>query len=117
MRRKYGTEFLETNYPISFHTPQGSGHMDGAILLATRWSRLRNVIEIGNRNTNNRNSVPLLLVLTSKMPIYAEKYAIYAHFAEICEKCGNKRNMRQSHICIKLTCLAEYALYRVTSGG
>jgi len=26
----------------------------------------------------------------------------YAHFAEIC---GNLRNMRQSHICIKLTCL------------
>jgi len=51
------------------------------------------------------------------MLIYAEKYAIYAHFDEICEKFGNKRNMRQSHICIKLTCLAEYALYRVTSGG
>jgi len=25
----------------------------------------------------------------------------YAHFAEICEKCGNKRNMRQSHIAHK----------------
>jgi len=30
------------------------------------------------------------------MPVYAEKkYATCAHFAEICEKCGNKRNMRQ----------------------
>jgi len=27
-----------------------------------------------------------------------------AHFADVCEKCGNKRNMRQSHIRIKLTC-------------
>ena len=32
----YGTKLLETNYPISFHRV---GHMDGAILLATRWSR------------------------------------------------------------------------------
>ena len=28
----------------------------------------------------------------------------YAHFAETCEKCGNKRNMQQSHIRTKLTC-------------
>ena len=28
-----------------------------------------------------------------------------AHFAEICKKYGNKQNMRQLHICIKLTCL------------
>jgi len=27
----------------------------------------------------------------------------YAHFAEICEKCGSTRNMMQSHIRIKLT--------------
>jgi len=33
---KYGTELLETNQPISLQTPEGSGHMDGAILLATR---------------------------------------------------------------------------------
>jgi len=32
--RKYGTELLETNYHISFHSCP-----DGAILLATRWSR------------------------------------------------------------------------------
>jgi len=31
----------------------------------------------------------------------------YAHFAEICERRGNKRNMRLSHIPQKLTCLAE----------
>jgi len=30
----------------------------------------------------------------------------YAHFAEICKKCGNKQNMQQSHFHIKLTCLA-----------
>ena len=35
MRRKYGAELLETNYPISFHRGP-SGHTDGAILLATR---------------------------------------------------------------------------------
>jgi len=29
----------------------------------------------------------------------------YAHFGEICEKCGNKRNMQQSHISIKLACI------------
>jgi len=40
---KYGTELLENKYPISFH-------MDGAILLATRWLKSRNLIEIGNRN-------------------------------------------------------------------
>jgi len=31
----------------------------------------------------------------------------YAHFAEICEKCGNKRNVRQSYVRIKLTFLIE----------
>jgi len=30
-----------------------------------------------------------------------------AHFAEICEKCGNMRNMRESHICIKLARLSS----------
>jgi len=29
----------------------------------------------------------------------------YAHFAEICEKCGN---MQQSHIRIKLTCVTGF---------
>ena len=29
----------------------------------------------------------------------------YACFVEMCEKCGSMRNMRQSHIRIKLTCL------------
>ena len=38
------------------------------------------------------------------MPIYAEKNMQYVHFAEIC---GNKQNMWQSHICIKLTCLTS----------
>jgi len=40
------------------------------------------------------------------MPIYAEKNMRYAHSTEICEKCGNMRNMRHTHrssIRIKLT--------------
>ena len=28
----------------------------------------------------------------------------HAHFAKICEKCGKVPNMRQSHICVFLTC-------------
>ena len=36
------------------------------------------------------------------MPIYVEKNMRYAHSAEICI---NMRNMGQSHICVKLTCL------------
>ena len=36
MRRKYGIELVGANYPI---IPQGSGHVEGAILLATTWSR------------------------------------------------------------------------------
>jgi len=45
----------------------------------------------------------IILKLPSKMPIYAEKNMQYVHFAG---KCGNKQNMRQSHVHIKLTCLA-----------
>ena len=29
----------------------------------------------------------------------------YVHFAGICKKCGNMRNMQKSHIRVKLTCL------------
>ena len=29
----------------------------------------------------------------------------YVHFAEMCATCDNKRNLRRSHIRIKLTCL------------
>jgi len=32
--------------------PRGPGHTDGAIRLATRWSRKRNLIETGARNSN-----------------------------------------------------------------
>ena len=39
----------------------------------------------------------------------------YAHFAEICEKCGNTRNVRQSHIRIKQTCLVRTARGNVRS--
>jgi len=48
-----------------------------------------------------------MLKFPSKMLIYAEKNMRYAHFAEICRKCNNMRNMRQSHIRIKLACLVN----------
>ena len=38
-----------------------------------------------------------------------------AHSAKILEKCGNMQNMRQSHIYIKLTCLAMLAWYMLSS--
>jgi len=41
-----------------------------------------------NINTSQR------ILMPSKMPIYAEKNMRYAHFAKICEKCGNMPNMR-----------------------
>ena len=31
----------------------------------------------------------------------------YSHFAEICEKCGNMRNMRQSRIRVELACVTD----------
>ena len=60
--RKYGTELLTTNYPISFYR-QGSGHMGGAILL----------VKVTEPSRNN-----IMLKLLSKMPVYAEK---------ICDMC------------------------------
>jgi len=56
-------------------------------------------VEMGNRNTKN-------IKISVENAIYAEKYG-QAHFAETC---GNKRNMRQSHIRIKLTCLNDAQL-------
>jgi len=44
------------------------------------------------------------------MPIYAEKDMWHADFAEICEKCGNMRNTRQSYFRIKRTCLTNTCL-------
>jgi len=46
------------------------------------------------------------------MPIYAEKNIRYVHFAEICEKCGNIRSMRQSH----KTDMPSYMSRKCTSG-
>ena len=40
------------------------------------------------------------------MPFSVGKNMRYVHFAEICEKCSNMRNMRQSHIRVKLTWLS-----------
>ena len=93
--QKYGTKLLETNYNIS----QGSGHIDSAILLKTRWSRQWNLTEMDNRNTDNNK-------IAVKIANLCRKNMRHAHFAEICEKCGNMQNMWQSHIRIKLTCLS-----------
>jgi len=40
--RKYGAELFETN--CRGLVPQGSGHVDGAILLATGWSRYHRIV-------------------------------------------------------------------------
>jgi len=59
--------------------------------------------QIGNRNT-------IILKLPSKMPTYAEKNMRYIRtigLLKYANKCGNKRNMWQSHICTKLTCLGS----------
>ena len=49
------------------------------------------------------------------MPIYAEKNMRYAHFSEIREKCGIKRNMRQSHIRVKLASLVSIPTVEVNN--
>jgi len=49
------------------------------------------------------------------MPIYAEKNMRYAHFSEIREKCGIKRNMRQSHIRVKLAFLVSIPTVEVNN--
>jgi len=51
----------------------------------------------------------IILKLPSKMRIYAENMR-YAHFAEICEKCGNKWSMWQSH-----SHKTDMSVYHVTS--
>ena len=56
-------------------------------------------VEMGNRNTKN-------IKISVENAIYAEKYG-HAQFAETC---GNKQNMRKSHIRIKLTCLNDAQL-------
>ena len=96
MNTKYAAEIcgnMVQNYlkPTVPHlVPDGSGgHTDGAILLANGWSRWRNLIEIGNRSINN------IKIAVENASLCGKKYATCAHFAEICEKCGNKWNMRQ----------------------
>jgi len=51
-----------------------------------------------NRNTKN-------IEIAVKNANLCGKNMQYTHFAETGEKCGNMRNMQQSHIRIKLTCL------------
>jgi len=54
-------------------------------------------MEMGIRNTDN---VKIKAVENASL---CGKNMRYAHFAEICEKRGNKRNTRQSHIRVKPT--------------
>jgi len=84
---KYGTELLETNYLV----PRGPGYTDGAIWLATRWSRKRNLIETGAGNSNK------IAVENANLCV---KYPLSA-------LCWNMWKMRQLYIRVKLTCLTS----------
>jgi len=93
---KYGRELLQTNCPISFHGGLKTW------MVPFCWQpngQCNDLIEMGIRITNN-------IKIGVENANLCRKYARYAHFSEMCEKCGNKQNMRQSHTRIKLTCLA-----------
>jgi len=78
--------------------PLGTGHMNGAICC---WQ------QDGRGTKPNRNSLTetkILLKLPSKMPIFAGKNMRYAHFAEICKKCDNKRTTNDTIRDAILTC-------------
>ena len=93
---KYGTELLQTNCPISF---QGAPKTWMVPFCWQPNDQCNDLIEMGIKNTNN-------IKIAVENANLCGKYARYAHFSEMCEKCGNKQNMRQSHTRIKLTCLA-----------
>jgi len=59
-----------------------------------------------NRNTKNIKIIKIAVVNAN----LCGRNMRYAHFAEICEKCGNMRNICQSYICVKLTCLSKHCL-------
>jgi len=61
-----------------------------------------------NRNTNN-------IKMPSKMPIYAEKYAICAVCWNMQKNAAISESVWQSHICIKLTCLCDATAVREIS--
>ena len=63
------------------------------ILIIKYWFKQKQRIKIIKTATENTN--------------LCGKNMQYAHFAEIWKKCGNMRNMRQSHIRVKLTCLGD----------
>jgi len=55
---------------------------------------------------SNRNTKNIKIIKTAvENANLCGKSMRYADFAEICEKWGNMRNMRQSHIRVKVTCL------------
>jgi len=51
------------------------------------------------------------------MSIYAEKICDMHTLLKYAKKCRNERNMRQSHIRIKLTCLATEQFFQVQTLG
>jgi len=94
-----GTELLETNYRISF--------LRGPDTWMIGWCHSvgRQMVEVTKPNRNTEN----IEVAVVNGNLCGENVR-YVHFAELCEKCGSMRNVQQSHIRIKLTCLM-----RVTS--
>ena len=52
----------------------------------------------------NIKNIRIIKIATGNANFCGKKYAICT-LSEICKKCGNVRNMRLSHIYIKLTCL------------
>jgi len=61
-----------------------------------------------DNNSNKNTKIIKIIKVVVENAILCGKNMWYAHFAEICEKCGNMRNMRQLHIRIKPTCLKIY---------
>ena len=60
---------------------------------------------------SNRNTKNIKIIKTAvENANLCGKSMRCVHFAEICEKCGNMRNMRQSHIRVKVTCLTGPAV-------
>ena len=96
--RAYGTELFETNYPISFHRGPETWMVPFCWHLGTRWSRWRNLVEIGNGHTNN------IKIAVANANLCGKIYDMCT-LLKYTKKCGNKWNMRQSQIHIKLTCI------------
>jgi len=55
---------------------------------------------MGTRNTKN-------IKIAVENCHFLRQNMRYVHFAEMRNECGSMRNMRQSRICMKLTCLVN----------